>query len=159
MRNATIVESNVEPSKENLWLYKGELRQFGPNGWEAVSASDNAPKYIFKVIRDFPVLPISPSNPARRVKVYSYTEQDGVKKTFPITVYCASGGKVSTNLKNVSTGQFLVTLLTLGHDGNDLVIIEGQNDRQVIVPVRVSGYSEEGTTTTSTTTSTTTPPP
>ena len=160
MRNATIVESNIEPSKENLWLYKGELRQFGPNGWEAVSASDNAPKYIFKVIRDFTVLPISPSNPERRVKVYSYTEQDGVKKTFPITVYCASGGIVTTNLKYVSTGQFLVTLLTLGTDGNDLVIIEGQDNRQIIIPVTVSGYSEEGTTSTkppvSTTTTTTT---
>lgn len=79
MRNATIVESNVEPSKENLWLYKGELRQFGPNGWEAVSASDNAPKYIFNVIRDFPTLALSPGY-SQTVKVYSYTEQDGIKK-------------------------------------------------------------------------------
>ena len=158
MRNATIVESNVEPSKENLWLYKGELRQFGPNGWEAVSASDNAPKYVFNVVRDFPVLQLSPSNPERRVKVYSYTEQDGVKKTFPITVYCASGSIVITNLKCVSTGQFLVTLLTKGIDGNDLVIIEGSNNRQIVVPIRVTGYGDAAASTPPTTTSTPPPP-
>lgn len=39
MRNVTIVESNVEPNKEHLWFYKGELKWFGPNGWEGVNKS------------------------------------------------------------------------------------------------------------------------
>ena len=36
MRNVTIVESNIEPNKEHLWFYNGELKWFGPNGWEDV---------------------------------------------------------------------------------------------------------------------------
>lgn len=36
MRNVTIVESNVEPNKEHLWLYNGKLKWFGPNGWEDI---------------------------------------------------------------------------------------------------------------------------
>lgn len=39
MRNVTIVESNVEPNKEHLWFYKGELKWFSPNGWEGVNKS------------------------------------------------------------------------------------------------------------------------
>lgn len=156
MKNTTIVESNVEPSKENLWLYKGELRQFGPNGWEAVSASDNAPKYIFKVVRDFPVLPLSPSYQSRRVKVYSYIEQDGVKEEVPINIYSASSGIVSTLPIMTSTGHYLVDIFAQGIDGNELVIIEGQDDRQIIIPVIVSGFSDVTTTTTSTTSTTTT---
>lgn len=169
MKNATIVESNVEPSKENLWLYKGELRQFGPNGWEAVSASDNAPKYIFNVIRDFQALLLSPSNQSGRIIVDSYTEQDGVKETVPITSYTASSGIVSVLLIRASTGRYLVDIFTKGIDGNDLVIIEGHNGRQVIVPVIVSGFGDISTTTTTTsstpipevttTTSTSTKPP
>ena len=167
MKNATIVESNVEPSKENLWLYKGELRQFGPNGWEAVSASDNAPKYIFNVIRDFRALLLSPSNQSGRIIVDSYTEQDGVKETVPITSYTASSGIVSVLLIRASTGRYLVDIFTKGIDGNDLVIIEGHNGRQVIVPVIVSGFGDISTTTTTTstpipgatTTSTSTKPP
>lgn len=38
MRNVTIVESNIEPNKESLWLYKGRLKWFGPNGWEEVNS-------------------------------------------------------------------------------------------------------------------------
>lgn len=37
MRNVTIVESNVEPNKEHLWLYNGRLKWFGPKGWEEVN--------------------------------------------------------------------------------------------------------------------------
>lgn len=48
MRNVTIVESNVEPNKENLWFYKGELKWFGPKGWETVVTSDITPKYVSK---------------------------------------------------------------------------------------------------------------
>lgn len=40
MRNVTIVESNVEPNKEHLWFYNGELKWFGPNGWETVTTSN-----------------------------------------------------------------------------------------------------------------------
>ena len=157
MRNTTIVESNVEPSKENLWLYKGELRQFGPNGWEAVSASDNAPKYIFKVIRDFPTLRLSPGY-STTFKVYSYTEQDGVKKMVTPHVFGAFD-IVDIWIRTSSGGYYLVDIFPKGLNDNELVIIEGENDRQIVVPVIVSGYDDDAITTpapTITTTSTTT---
>lgn len=142
----TIVESNVEPSKENLWLYKGELRQFGPNGWEAVTASDNAPKYVFETIRDFPILSLSPGY-SSAFKVYSYTEQDGVKKMVKPYVFGAFG-IVDVMIRTSSRGYYIVDIFPKGLNDNELVIIEGENGRQIVVPVIVSGYGGEGTTTT-----------
>ena len=43
MRNVTIVESNVEPNKEHLWFYNGELKWFGPNGWEKIYSQALSP--------------------------------------------------------------------------------------------------------------------
>ena len=43
MRNVTIVESNVEPNKEHLWLYNGKLKWFGPNGWEEIYSQALSP--------------------------------------------------------------------------------------------------------------------
>lgn len=37
-----IVESNVAPNIENLWLDKGKLKYFGPNGWELIFAGTGA---------------------------------------------------------------------------------------------------------------------
>lgn len=161
MKNATIVESNVEPSKENLWLYKGELRQFGPNGWEAVSASDNAPKYVLKVHRNSDVLSLSPGyTPA--VRIYSYTEQNGVKEVVSPHTYSALGIVSVSNIRVFD--YYMLIIFTKGINGNDLIIIEGSNNRQIVVPIRVTGYNDTApddvtTTSTTTTTSTSTKPP
>ena len=33
-----IVESEFAPSKHDMWLFKGSLKYFGPNGWTDISA-------------------------------------------------------------------------------------------------------------------------
>ena len=40
MRNLTIVESNVEPNKEHLWLYNGNIKYYSSNGWVTLGSSD-----------------------------------------------------------------------------------------------------------------------
>lgn len=39
MRNLTIVESNVEPNKEHLWLYNGNIKYYSSNGWVTLNSS------------------------------------------------------------------------------------------------------------------------
>lgn len=34
-----IIESEFAPSKHDIWLFKGSLKYFGPNGWSNVKAS------------------------------------------------------------------------------------------------------------------------
>lgn len=34
----SIVESEFTPSKNDIWLYKGTLKYFGPNGWTNLKA-------------------------------------------------------------------------------------------------------------------------
>lgn len=34
-----IIESEFAPSKHDLWLFKGSLKYFGPNGWTDVKAA------------------------------------------------------------------------------------------------------------------------
>lgn len=62
MRNVTIVESNVEPNKENLWFYKGELKWFGPKGWETVGTSDTTPKHTSKKVDHNNIPPLQMKN-------------------------------------------------------------------------------------------------
>lgn len=40
MRNLTIVESNIEPNKEHLWLYNGNIKYYSSNGWVTLGNSD-----------------------------------------------------------------------------------------------------------------------
>ena len=40
MRNLTIIESNVEPNKEHLWLYNGNIKYYSSNGWVTLGSSD-----------------------------------------------------------------------------------------------------------------------
>lgn len=40
MRSLTIVESNVEPNKEHLWLYNGNIKYYSNNGWATLDSSD-----------------------------------------------------------------------------------------------------------------------
>lgn len=40
MRNLTIVESNVEPNKEHLWLHNGIIKYYSSNGWVTLGSSD-----------------------------------------------------------------------------------------------------------------------
>ena len=157
MKNATIVESNVEPSKENLWLYKGELRQFGPNGWEAVSASDNAPKYVFNTYA-YPTVNLSRNSPHGTIKVDSYYELNGVKTGAPILFDSSNPSLLSVGWeqdKN-AVGSYIVRFEAKYLDGDGIVIIQGREGRNFIVAVHVSGFS---TTTATTTTTTSTPAP
>lgn len=34
-----IIESEFAPSKHDMWLFKGSLKYFGPNGWSDVKAA------------------------------------------------------------------------------------------------------------------------
>lgn len=40
MRKVTIVESDVEPNKEHLWLYNGDIKYYSNNGWVTLDSSD-----------------------------------------------------------------------------------------------------------------------
>lgn len=40
MRSLTIVESNVEPNKEHLWLYNGNIKYYSSNGWVTLGSFD-----------------------------------------------------------------------------------------------------------------------
>lgn len=53
MRNLTIIESNVEPNKEHLWLYNGNIKYYSSNGWvtlgsygESIEELDNKIKEL-----------------------------------------------------------------------------------------------------------------
>lgn len=151
MRNVTIVESNVEPSKENLWLYKGELRWYGSNGWEAVTASDNVSKYIFelKSIDSYPIISLSPSSPSVNIRLDSYTELDGVKEYVPIQIY-----NVLDDIASVawwkdkdSTGSYIIAF-SARYDGTSMYIIKGREGRNIIVPVQCIGFGLSTTTST-----------
>lgn len=159
MKNTTIVESNVEPSKENLWLYKGELRWFGPNGWEAVSASDNAPKYVFNTYT-YPTVNLSKNSPHGTIKVDSYYELNGVKTGAPILFDSSNPSllQVYWERDKNAVGSYIVHFGATYLDGDGIVIIQGREGRNFIVAVHVSGFGDLPTTTTTTTT-TSTPAP
>lgn len=53
MRNVTIVDSNVEPNKQHLWFYNGELKFFGPNGWTPISVESSG-ELKFQYIQEVP---------------------------------------------------------------------------------------------------------
>lgn len=40
MRNLTIVESNIEPNKEHLWLHNGIIKYYSSNGWVTLGSPD-----------------------------------------------------------------------------------------------------------------------
>lgn len=40
MKNKNIVQSSIEPSKEDLWFKEGDIKYFGTNGWDSIT--DNA---------------------------------------------------------------------------------------------------------------------
>lgn len=161
MKNTTIVESNVEPSKENLWLYKGELRWYGSNGWEAVTASDNAPKYIFelKSIDSYPIIALSPDYPSVNIRLDSYTELDGVKEYVPIQIYNVLDDIAFVNwIKDRdATGSYIIEF-SARYDGTSMYIIKGREGRNIIVPVRCIGFGLSTTSTPSPGTTTSTLP-
>lgn len=163
MKNATIVESNVEPSKENLWLYKGELRWYGPNGWKAVTASDNAPKYIFelKLIDSYPIISLSPGSSNVNIRLDSYTELDGVREYVPIQIYNVLDDIAFVNWwkDKDTTGSYIIEF-SARWDGTSMYIIKGREGRNIIVPVYCRGFGPSPTTTStpSPITTTTVPP-
>lgn len=65
MRNLTIVESNVEPNKEHLWLYNGNIKYYSSNGWvtlgssgESIEELDNKIKELESKLSAYPETPL-----------------------------------------------------------------------------------------------------
>ena len=164
MRNVTIVESNVEPNKEHLWFYRGELKWFGPNGWETVTTSDIEPKYIFKKNSSIESLQFDLANGTNgiTVEVLSYTESKGIKKEVPISVSFQSGGTIAgtNNIYYNPIGIYNPSIFPKSV-GYDIAFIKGAEGRSIIIPITVVNTSNTTTTTTSTSTPapTTTPSP
>lgn len=64
MRNLTIVESNVEPNKEHLWLYNGNIKYYSSNGWVTLDSFgrnieelDNKIKGLESKLSAYPMTP------------------------------------------------------------------------------------------------------
>lgn len=77
MRNVTIVESNVEPNKEHLWFYNGELKWFGPNGWEKIYSQVLSPTTTPK-----PVVPTTTTSTPRPTDSIKFTNKTDVDIEF-----------------------------------------------------------------------------
>ena len=153
MRNVTIVESNIEPNKEHLWFYRGELKWFGPNGWETVTTSDIEPKYIFKKNSSIESLQfdLANGNNGITVEVLSYTESKGIKKEVPISVSFQSGGTIAStdNIYYNPIGIYNPSIFPKSV-GYDIAFIKGAEGRSIIIPITVVNTSNTTTTTTST---------
>lgn len=52
MRNLTIVESNVEPNKEHLWLHNGIIKYYSSNGWVTLGSSDEDIKEAITIAQE-----------------------------------------------------------------------------------------------------------
>lgn len=152
MRNVTIVESNIEPNKEHLWFYRGELKWFGPNGWETVTTSDITPKYIFeKTAHNLESIELTLDGSSAIVGILSYTQLNGVKTDVPVSISFLSGGTVaaSDNIYHTNgTGLYEVSIYSKSV-GYDIAFIKGAEGRSIIIPITV-GNTSNTTTTTST---------
>lgn len=159
MRNVTIVESKVEPNKENLWFYKGELKWFGPNGWETVTTSDIEPKYIFeKTDHNLESIQLTLNGASALVGVLSYDELNGVKTDVPVSVSFLSGQTIAGSgdiYHTNGTGLYEVSIYGIS-TGYDIAFIKGADGRSIIIPITVADTSNTTTTTTSTPVPTTT---
>ena len=90
-----IVESEFAPSKFDLWMFRGSLKYFGPNGWANVSSGEtqDLAKVAYSGVINTPTIP----------EPY----------TLPAATTSAIGGvKKATNVSNLETGAELATVVT-----------------------------------------------
>lgn len=105
-----IVESEFAPSKHDMWLFKGSLKYFGPNGWADIQAAiggsvdwndiTNKPDFAtvatsgsYNDLSDKPTIPSAYTLPAATTSTIG-----GVRK--------------ATNVGNLATGAELATVVT-----------------------------------------------
>ena len=67
-----IIESEFAPSKHDMWLFKGSLKYFGPNGWSDVKAAISG---SYNDLVDKPTIPSAYTLPTATTTVLG-----GVKK-------------------------------------------------------------------------------
>lgn len=105
-----IVESEFAPSKHDMWLFKGSLKYFGPNGWSDVKAAIGG---------DIPWEDIV-NKPEFATVATSGSYNDLVDKptipqayTLPAATISTIGGvKKATNVDNLDTGVELEAVAT-----------------------------------------------
>lgn len=93
-----IVESESAPSKFDLWMFKGSLKYFGPNGWANVSLGETQDLAKVACSGDSDLIN-TPTTPE--------------PYTLPAATTSAIGGvKKATNVSNLETGAELATVVT-----------------------------------------------
>lgn len=94
-----IVESECAPSKFDLWMFRGSLKYFGPNGWANVSSGETQDLAKVAYSGDYSDLINTPTIPE--------------PYTLPAATTSAIGGvKKATNVSNLTAGAELATVIT-----------------------------------------------
>lgn len=94
-----IVESESAPSKFDLWMFRGSLKYFGPNGWANVSSGETQDLAKAAYSGDYSDLTNTPTIPEPYI--------------LPAATTSAIGGvKKATNVPNIETGAELATVIT-----------------------------------------------
>lgn len=102
-----IVESEAAPkNKLEMWLFKGNLKYFGPNGWQSVGGGSSSVKWDdISDKPDFAKVATSGS--------YNDLKDTPTAYTLPAATTSTIGGvKKATNVANLATGAELAVVVT-----------------------------------------------